>query len=236
MNFGRYYTFRASNGISVTMLRGSSAAKMTQGGGNWTTISRPRRVAMVRWVGRDPYGMDVPVMFDGWAGSDSVETGIAKLNQMQMSPGDLIPPPTVHIDGAVPIKGAVWVISSIDWGDNVIWAARGEGGHRLRQDAVVHLLQYVPEKLLRVGAPNLAMGGTYVVKSGDTVKSITKYWYGDISQMKLVMNANGLRDSNKLKVGTRLRMPVASEPSTYAPKKPTGRRAKKSTISVRQLP
>jgi|SRR5215831_960970 len=179
------YTFRASNGTSVTMFRGDGAPKMTAGGGGWTTVDRPRRIGMTVWNGRDPYGMDVPVLFDGYIDSRSVEGDIAKLNQMQMGAA-LNQPPTVMIDGQVPVKGIRWVITGIDWGDNVYWDAAG----RQRQDAVVHLLQYVKEERVDViGKDPTPTPARWVTKKGDTLRSVAARVYGDSSQWKVIANA-----------------------------------------------
>ena len=96
------YTFTASDGTSVTMLRGQAMPTMTGGGGGWQITARPRRVSLTQWKGRDPYKMDVPVMFDGYANDKSVEIAISKLNQMQMG-RDLSPPPRVKIVDGVEV-------------------------------------------------------------------------------------------------------------------------------------
>jgi hypothetical protein len=46
MNKSNYYTFKASNGTTVTVLRGDVAPKMTAGGGGWSVEARPKRVAL----------------------------------------------------------------------------------------------------------------------------------------------------------------------------------------------
>jgi hypothetical protein len=137
-----YYTFRSSDGKTVKVLRGDGAPKATDGFGGWEVVNRPRRIGLTQWNGRSPYGMDVPILFDD---IDGCETEISKLFQMAVG-YDYLPPPTVQIDGAVPIKGAKWVINGIDWGDDVHWNQTGnQKPFRTRQDATVHLLEYKPE-------------------------------------------------------------------------------------------
>lgn len=184
------YTFRSSNGLVVTMLRGEDAPKMTGGGGGWIIEPRPRRVGMTVWEGREPYKMEVPVLFDGFADDRSVESSIAKLNQMQMG-RDLIQPPTVTIEGSVPVKGIKWVIENIEWGDNVYW----DGEIRTRQDAVVALIQYVPETRVKINRDPRTRATVYTVKKGDTLRIIAKRptVYGDAEKWKLIATANNLR-------------------------------------------
>lgn len=205
MNDDMFYTFKSSDGSSVRVLRGDAAPKMTGGGGGWTVEARPRRVGLTIWNGRDPYSMDVPVLFDGWANEISQEVKISILNQMQMG-HDLKPPPTVKITGAVPVKGATWIIDNIDWGDDVIY----DGPTRLRQDAVVHLKQYVAETRLKVsGGGKLRARGPYIVRAGDTFKSISQKVYHTPDRWKEIMAANNIRDPKAIKkmVGKTIRIP-----------------------------
>jgi hypothetical protein len=193
-----YYTFNAITGASVQVLRGADAPKMTGGGGGWQIINRPRRVGITQWVGFEPYQMEVPILFDAWHTQDSVEDDIARLNQMQMGT-DYTPPPTVTIIGAVPIKSAEWVITTIDWGDNVYWTQTPNGDYvRMRQDAVVHLLQYRAEERLQirqVGLPNRYE----VLRKGMSMRDVAKEMYGSPKRWKEIAKANPkIRDPNHI--------------------------------------
>jgi hypothetical protein len=203
-----YYTFRASNGVQVKMLRGDGIPKPTDGVGGWTIVQRPRRTAITQWDGRNPYSMDVPILFDAVNSGASVENDVAKLFQMGVG-SDFDPPPTVQIDGGLPIKGATWVINGIQWGDDVIWNQDGKSDpYRQRQDAVVSLVQYRPDARVKIlttkSLPNL-----YIVhRKGETMRSIAKVMYGDGSKWTRIKNANpSIRDPNHLKVNTKLRIP-----------------------------
>jgi hypothetical protein len=200
------YTFKASNGTSVTMLRGDGAAKMTGGGGGWSVEARPRRVGLTLWQGRDPYRMEVPILFDGWASGRSQENAISILNQMQMG-ANFREPPTVTIDGVVPVKNARWVIDSIEWGDDVIVS----DDHRLRQDAIVRMIQYTPVETLSVRNKGQlrATPKPYIVKKGDTFKSISKAHYGTPDKWRIIMAANNIRDPQAIKrlIGKAIRIP-----------------------------
>jgi hypothetical protein len=199
------YTFISSEGGRVTMMRGDGIPKMTGGGGGWSIEARPRRVGLTIWKGRDPYTMDVPVLFDGWMDDNSQENEISVLNQMQMG-GDLKEPPTVTIEGAVPVKGIRWVISGIDWGDQVIY----DDNSRYRQDAVVHLTQYNPEDRLKTfGGGNLQTPRIHVVRKGETLRSIANQYYKDANKWKIIAAANNIRDPKSIKkmVGKSIRIP-----------------------------
>jgi hypothetical protein len=203
-----FYTFRASNGIQVKVLRGDGIPKPTDGVGGWTIVQRPRRTAITQWDGRNPYAMDVPVLFDAINSGASVENDVSKLFQMGVG-SDFDPPPTIQIDGGLPIKGATWVINAIQWGDDVIWVQEGKSPpYRQRQDAVVSLVQYRPDARVKILATKTLPNLYIVHRKGETLRSIAKAMYGDGSKWTRIKNANpSVRDPNHLKVNTKLRIP-----------------------------
>lgn len=56
---------------------------------------------------------------------------------------------------------------------------------------------------------NRAAGGTYTVKSGDTLSAISKRFYGDANQYNRIFEANRdkLKDPDKIQVGQELVIP-----------------------------
>ena len=52
-------------------------------------------------------------------------------------------------------------------------------------------------------------GTTYTVKSGDMLMVIAKKFYGDETKYKLIMEANDIKDPNKIAVGQKLKIPPA---------------------------
>ncbi len=205
LNMRYYYTFSASNGLTVTCFRGDGPPKMTGGGGGWEIEDRPRRIGLTLWKGRQPYQMEVPVLVDNLG--ESIEADVAALNQMQMG-YDLVDPPSVRIAGAVPIKNIRWVIDGIDWGDDVIWEQRGSTPARIRQDAVVKLIQFEPEVMVTVrNTPPIP--NVYITKEGDTLKTAAQAMYGNATKWKAIAGANPThRDPNrKLPKGVKIVVP-----------------------------
>jgi hypothetical protein len=206
-----FYIFRSSDGATVKVLRGDDPPTMVGGIGGWQTIARPRRTALTQWAGRDPYQMDVPILFDRWHDQQSIEREIRQLNKMALGL-DFNPPPTVTIDGAVPdvpVAGGTWVISGIDWGTDVYWDQGNDGTpFRMRQDAVVHLLEYHAEERVNITFTG-SLPNTYIVaKKGETLRKIAQAMYGDGSKWKAIHQANPkIRDPNKIPVKTILRIP-----------------------------
>lgn len=202
----RYYIFTSSAGATVQVLRGVDAPTLLSGGGRYSLIERPRRKSVVQWDGLDPYRMSVPVMFDGWKSSTSVESDIAKLNQMMQGPAEFQAPPIVKIQGSVPVKNAQWVIETIDWGQSyVIW----KGTNRIRQDAVVNLLQYVPDTVVSTTRQPSA-NEPYRIKAGDTLRGLATKRGLKLSDIKRV---NNIRDPKAIKVGQVILIPPAVFPT-----------------------
>jgi|SRR5215472_3015024 len=198
------YVLRASNGVSVAVKRGEGAPQIVGGGARWDVITRPRRTSQIQWNGDDPYTMDLPVLFDGWMDSVSVERDIQSVNQMLHSPGAWVEPTTIRITGGVPVKGATWVLTGIDYGDMGIWDVDKRGkGFRYRQDATLHLLQYIPETVLQF---NIKPSATtpYVVKHGDTLASIAAKHKTTPAKVK---KANNIRDHKKITPGQTIKVP-----------------------------
>jgi phage tail protein X len=193
------------------VLRGNDPPSVVDGLGGWEVQDRPRRTGVTTWKGRNPYRMDVPILFNGWPYT-SVEKDIAAL--MDMATGsDLTPPPAVTIDGVVPIRGIKWVIDGIDFGtstDVIVATIDGVSG-RLRQDAVVHFLQYQPEVRVNILTTN-PLPNRYVTKKDDTLKTVARLMYGNANLWTSIRDANsGYSDPNqKLKAGINLVIPTDS--------------------------
>lgn len=205
LNIELFYRFtRLDTGVDVIVKRAPNAGPViTAGGGRWNIVNRPRRGGFTTYDGDDPYRMDVPIFFDGFDTGRSMEDAISILNQMNFAPADYATPPQVRIEGAVPVKNATWVLDpQITWGDQLtIW---NKNNYRLRQDCVVHLLQYVVADQLQIKPP--ATSRIYNVKDGDTLKSISKDQYGTPNYWSTIKNANSIRDPKKLP--KTLRIPV----------------------------
>lgn len=204
LDASKYYQFRATNGASVLCRRGSEAPKLISGGARYDVVNRARRKSTVQWNGDDPYRMDVSILLDGWMSNTSVESDVSKINQMMQSPGALIAPVQVYVDGGVPVKGAKWVVENIDWGDMVIWTTDHSGnGYRLRQDAVVHLLQFVEASVLQVNNPNTAI--PIIMKAQQTLQTIAKDFNIAISSLQ---KANNVRDTKSVKTNQHIIVPA----------------------------
>lgn len=191
-NIYEYYKFHPMDGSGdIIVRRGEGAPKMVSGGARWKTVNRPKRQSIVLYDGSDPYRMEVPIIIDGWKDELGIEYLIARINQLRMPAGDRSPSTKLRITGAVPVKGATWVVENLDWGDNVIWHAQGEKSWRYRQDGVLHLLQFVPEQALtglkRPGPPAKIV----ITKAGQGIHDLA---LGNTKNKKAIQKANGIRD------------------------------------------
>jgi LysM repeat protein len=205
-------TFSAPRVGTVSVRMDQSPPKISDGNPIWETVQRPKRSSLTLWRGRNPVQLVVPVLFDGVADGVSVEQEINTLDRMKRSPSTGIQPPLVVVKGAVPRRDIKsWVITDITYGDNVVQDMIGGSAVRLRQDAVVTLLEHIEEERVTRYTPPVANKGPkhpfHVVRSGETLAKISQQEYGTTARAADIRKANSLKDSRDIKIGQRLRMP-----------------------------
>lgn len=213
--------------VSVTCLIGGDGIQtVSDSFGGWDVLNRPRNVGVLNWTGYPPLALSVPVLFDNWHSQTSVEDDIANLERLAgRGPGfgGTRQPPTLRlstVDGfskLIPHGDDVnrWVIQTIDWGDALRRGKQpdGSGGHRVRQEGTVSLLQYTAVDLtVEKSASKRANGHqrtqpSHVVKKGETLRKISQKEYGSPDYWQEIANANGIHDPRHLPVGKKLKLP-----------------------------
>ncbi len=177
-------------------------AKVTDGYAKHTVIAVEKRKSLLEYDGSDPRRMEVPILLDGFRSGVSQEGSIATLEALCM-PANVRGgvPPRVIAEGTLPILGLEWAMQ-IAWGEDVIYDSRT--GQRVRQDAVITLIEQSPIAIL---SPRAVKVGTlvwvaYTVRKGDTLAKLAarysntetgRQWY--ITQVRA---KNGLRAGAKL--------------------------------------
>lgn len=214
----KFISFTAkSPRISVTAHPGESAPIVTSGYGNLETVTRPQRRGLTRWTGSDPMQLSIPILFDGFRSGRSVENQIADLERLAGVEGDANPKVTINSTGdLVPHQDEhKWFITGLDFGDAILSA----NGKRIRQAITVTATAVVDETTKewaikrKAGAAKHAR--SYRVRSGDTLRSISRKVLGDSSRWIEVRRLNNIADprivgkpGNKTgAVGTVLKMP-----------------------------
>lgn len=193
-----YVTFASDTGLRVVVQLDQQSANLTGGFGGWEVVQRPKRLSITRWDGKDPYTMDVPVVFDGTkAPQKGQERDISTLLRMGEQPGELVQPPVITLSGPIPRTDLPWVIQGYSWDNqNVMWVNQGGVPVRIRQSVVVSLMQYVDDQLITTApAPAAKAGGGKSgskVKqgSGKSAKQEAQDEYGMASFYKLIFSAN----------------------------------------------
>lgn len=205
------YIFHTIDGKKrFEVLRAEAPPKESGGTAIWEVVDRPNRTGISVFRGRNPVRVDLPIMFDDFKRGRSVEPKIQMLKDMASPPGPHVPPTRIKVDGGYPSRYLTWVIESIDWGDMVYYNKIGTAVVRVRQDAVVHLLQYVAPELVRLkqqqsrNAPNFTR---YKVKKGDTLSKLAAKYYHDRDKWTVIAKANGMRDSKALKEHQMIKIP-----------------------------
>ena len=180
--------------LSVTCLLGAEGGKLTGGFGNWEAIAVPRGDPLTQWTGRSLKTMDLDLMVDAWSRGKSVEPQIAAIENLASRVPATLTPPALRLFGAVPYPNLKWVITGIDWGDQLRSSATGQ---RLRQELTLHLLEYREETQL-ASLPRAKAAPKpprkYKVKRGDDLKKIATRQLGKSSRWPDIVKLNkGLR-------------------------------------------
>lgn len=184
---------------------------LSGGYGGFRVADRPRKTGLTIWQGRAPFQLDVPMLLSDRGSSVSDEIHNLDVMSSGTSKGG---PPTVKVDGAVPVPahaGELWVIQDVQWGDIV----RRSDRVVIRQRVNVTLLEYVSDATLEASTESSRTPGGntvvrhYTVKKGDTLGSIAARQLGDQKRWVDVAAVNGFRSSNDLKpyIGRKIKLP-----------------------------
>jgi hypothetical protein len=221
-------TFRSIHAVHVTPINpkgrgvvaylGDGVSVPSQDYG-WQVTQRPRREGFTEWTGTGPMVLSVPLVFDGFANNHSVMADCYRLEEIAATPvGVRKEPAVVRISGAVWHNKRDWIISNIEWGDQI---RRPSDGHLVRAFFTLTLTEYVEADVVIKGGKSPAKTArsthhgtttkksvkTYTVKAGDTLTSIAAHQLHDYRRWKEIATLNKLRNPNSLRVGQKLKMP-----------------------------
>jgi hypothetical protein len=191
--------------------------------GGYEEIERQDDVNATNWTGQDAYREDISILFDGYDDGNPVDRQINTLLKLARDPNGERVPPIFKVFGPVRYPGKSWVlpVGGLDFeGGEIAPITRKGGAETLRQEVIVHLLEWNPlgHKKKRTpkhqrGEPGKT-GGTaypghsYTVQKGDTLHSIAARLYGDASEWEALGAKNDIKDpSKKLKPGLLLKLP-----------------------------
>jgi hypothetical protein len=195
--------------LSLVAMLGPDPVHITAGVGGWELTARPRQVAMTTWAGVEPLQMSLGLMFDGFATRTSQETPLRRL-VVAARGDDESPPGVINVEG-VPLPVADWVIEDIAFGDPILAADTLE---RVRQPVTLTLREYVPPRYLQLRKHTLqgSKGKTRVVtcRTGDTPASIARRQSCPWTAIRELNPTLVSKANQKLKSGTKLRVPVAT--------------------------
>lgn len=219
----RSFTIKSEvDGTKFTSHFADGSPIVIEGYAGWQVISRPRNIGIVEWQGRNPMAIEIPFLIDYWqSGLDRpgvhCEAQVATLEKL-CGVGSSSQPPicTVDGDGVIPHdhtlwKGGRWVIEQVTW-DRGVELRNSTSGRRLRCGGTIQIRQFVAaQDVIRKVKPKqrASVPKTYIVKKGDTLSKIAKWFYKDANRWTLIADANHLRDRRSLRVGQRLKIPRA---------------------------
>jgi hypothetical protein len=157
----------------LSVLLGAERPDVSSGYGGWEEVTRPKRTTVTTWAGQPARRLSLSVLFDNFVEGRSIEADLRVLERLALPrPGGQ--PPTVKVSapgGIVPpfYEGMTWVVDALSWGDALMNAA----GNRVRQAAVVTLLQYISDDLLAI-SPAKKRRAKRNRKTGKTTKKGAK--------------------------------------------------------------
>jgi hypothetical protein len=207
-----------------TVLLGAEAPKISGGVGGWETVARPRQVGMTIWQGTEPYQLELPVLFDGFATGRSREPAIRELLAAARG-DDESEPSTWEIRGIPWLPADEWILNGAEPGDQVI--RRNSDFSRIRQSYTLTFVEYVPPTYvqLRAKARQGAKAKTvmYRVRRGDTPASVARKRRCKWTDLRTLNQSVITRANQSLKDGSRIRVPVlkaAAKKTTKSTKTP----------------
>lgn len=115
---------------------------LTGGDAIWSEQERYERTPMTTWEGTSLLRWTLPLSLDRFDESRSVERWAATLEGWKQPNDKQDQPPQIVVSAPLGRGPATtrWVITSLEWGDQV----RNDAGARIRQDVRVSLLEYEP--------------------------------------------------------------------------------------------
>jgi hypothetical protein len=174
----------------------------------YLTDDRHGRTSVTRYAGMQPLEQEITLKFDGQRDRVSVIGKIRDLETLAMPVGSGSPPLVRAFGASVRHQGLWWRVTRI--------VENTERAIYINDDQVVYvatvtLTQHVKDQLLNFAGAN-AQGfrnrTTHVREGEDSLYDVAKRVYKDRGKAKDIARANpGLRLGQKLKRGTKLRLP-----------------------------
>jgi hypothetical protein len=205
-------------GIRIRARMGDGPAQPTDGYGGWVEVTRPNGVSITEWQGQAPFREDLPLCLDGFATNDSVQLKLNSILGLGRQDGGETEPPHFIVRGPIHYSGKTVVMEKTpDFGN----AIRNHDGELVRQELVLHLMEYVPPDRVRFkkvkkgsgsggNSPGGGSGGSHHhrTKPGENANKVSVAEFGDTSQAAAIGKLNGIRDPRApIPAGTVLRLP-----------------------------
>lgn len=196
--------------LTVSLLLDEAGAQVTRSGGIWEEYARPRDVGIVEYNGRELQTQTLAVVFDGWPNYNGAkERWMDRYIDIVEEIADRGLP--LRLVGPVSHAERKWVIQGIDYGDQIRTV---DSGRRLRQKAVLHLLEYVVGEYLEKLPKSTAQPRSfrwYLIAPGDDLQKIAVKTLGRAAQWPQIEALNdglrGVKLGPAFPAGTRIKVP-----------------------------
>jgi hypothetical protein len=194
--------------VNIVVLLSDEPIRYTAGFGGWEVTQRPRQVGMTSWQGQEPLQLTLGLMFNTFDTPGTISSDVAALRRIAR--GDDESPPGVCTIEGIPLGPDDWIIEGLEFGE----ALRRADGYAVRQEVTLTLREYVPPSYLQLRRKALAggKGKTKIIttKRGDTPASIARRMHCKWTDLRTLNRKIVKKANQKLKTGTKLRVPVAT--------------------------
>lgn len=204
-------------GDTLILPLGLDVPRFKNGIAKWNQVDRPRRRAMMEFVGESCGVLTFDVMLDEFP-DGNVEWMIGRIFGWAAIINLPFQPTLIQVSGPVPYTQLDYILTDVD--DSGIVERRVDG-NRCRQQLKLELTEYVAPDLLgqvqpsppaqaaqqRAGTASSGSGRTYTVRKGDTLSGIAAKQLNNAGRWHEIANLNGIRDPRRLQIGTVLRLP-----------------------------
>jgi hypothetical protein len=178
------------------------------GVGGAEAIELPHNRSAVHWETHPPLALTLPLLFDGHQKDLNVEDELADLRRLARAEPGARRPPSVVVEGPIPLSGTAWLINGLEYGACI---RRESDDKRTRQVVTVQLIEdrEVEDVIKRTRRrPARTSGRTHTVKRGETLRSIAaKHKVKGGWRALAKLQRPPIRDPRTLDVGDRLRLP-----------------------------
>lgn len=200
---------------TLTAALGPTQPEVSDGRGGWEEVPRPRRPAVVQWMGPTAMKASVELFLDAWKTGGTITAQLAVVDALA-PPRGTTEGPVLYVIGSPIVSSTIpWVAQKVSFYD---WLERHDG-QPARVTVTFELIEHRVADVVtrsspakrsgaRNGTPSRGQPRRHVVKAGESLTSIAAKELGKASRWAEIAKLNGIRDPKRIRVGQSLTLPA----------------------------